>query len=83
MSEMSKGLVKVALMTADPNDDRQFMHLVRCSMQELGLTTKDVAHMFGASIPTVERWTTGKNAPLPLMRSIVYKEFIKRIDNVK
>lgn len=83
MSEMSKGLVKVALMVADPKNDRQFMHLVICSMQELNLTDKDVAEMIGVSIPTVERWKNGKNAPHPAMRPVIYKEFIKRLDALK
>lgn len=68
------------LETADPNDDRQFMHLVLASMQKLGLTKKDVAHMFGTSISTVERWVSGKNAPHPIMRPIMYKVFLKGLD---
>lgn len=33
-----------------------------------GLTTRDIAHEFDVSVPTVERWVEGKNCPHPALR---------------
>ncbi len=77
MSKMSRGLLEAALVTADPNNNQQFMHLLLFTMQELSLTVRDVAEMIGVSLPTVERWMNGQSTPHPAMRPPTYKMFVK------
>lgn len=75
---MSEAL-KTALISVEPNNNRQFMYIVRTVMQELNLTKKDIAHMFTVSIPTVERWMSGENAPHPAMRSCLYRTLLSLV----
>lgn len=55
--------------------------MVRCL--ELGIfqNSKDIAHEFDISMPTVERWLAGTNAPHPVMRGVVYKVIMELQEN--
>ena len=60
------------LQKADPKDDKVFHDIVARGMEVLRLLDTDLAHQFGVSRPTVNRWRSGANAPHPFMRKPVF-----------
>jgi len=63
------------LRAADAADGVKFGKLVAIGVDILELTTKDIAHEFACSLPTVDRWINGVNAPHPAMRPAIYDWF--------
>lgn len=57
----------------DPNDDIKFQLVLKKGVELFDLSVKDIAHEFTTSIPTVERWLSGRNAPHPAIRPLIYK----------
>ncbi len=66
------------LRGADPNSDESFKSLLLRGYDLLGITDKEVAHSFGASRPTIERWKSGANSPHPMARPMVYNWLLQR-----
>lgn len=62
-----------ALEAADLKDDLLFHALMNDGKVLLSLSDGDVAHQFGASRPTVDRWLSGKNAPHWKSRRVMYE----------
>jgi hypothetical protein len=60
------------LKKAEPTDDAAFKTLVAGGMDLMRLLDSDLAHYFGVSRPTVNRWRTGANAPHPALRKHVF-----------
>lgn len=57
------------------DDNEEFAALTRDVMEFLGLSVRQAAHQFDTSLPTIERWMTGKNAPHPIVRPTVFRFF--------
>ncbi len=67
-----------AFKNANEVMDQIFQKLFAYSLEYLKISHKEVAAKFGVSLPTVERWRSGKNAPHPIMRRIVYDWLIEK-----
>ncbi len=59
--------------------DKDFQEIVAVVIDNGFLTEMEVAREFGCSRPTVQRWKTGINAPLPGMRRVVYNCLTKKL----
>lgn len=56
----------------DSYDDGAFKEVIKDAQRILGLSDIELAHMFDASIPTIQSWLNGRNAPHPVIRPKVY-----------
>ena len=72
-----------AIKSVDEKDSEQFRYLLVEGMKLLNLFDKDIAHEFGASRPTVNRWKNGIDAPHPAMRRPVYRYLANALKSVK
>lgn len=67
----------------DPGNDKDFHEIVFGALS-LGLVSeRDLAHEFGASLSTVERWKTGQNWPHPKLRPPIYRYLWKVLQKNK
>lgn len=57
---------------ADQKDDAAFHKVVSSGMDLMSVLDSDLAHEFGVSRPTVNRWRSGANAPHPALRKHVF-----------
>jgi transcriptional regulator with XRE-family HTH domain len=60
------------VQNASQTDDAAFNSVVARGMVVLRLLDSDLATNLGVSRPTVNRWTSGANAPHPAMRKHVF-----------
>jgi hypothetical protein len=65
------------IKTLETTDDVAFTSILNEAYTGFNLEVLDVAHAFGISFPTVERWLAGKTMPHPMMRSAVFDWLIK------
>lgn len=74
LGELKTVLERIALECASPELlklSTQFRLTIDNAFQA-GMTEKDVAHFFGASLPTVARWIVRANTPHPaIMRAVI------------
>ena len=61
-----------SLQKADHENAKDFHAAVVHGMETLRLLDSDLAHQFGVSRPTVDRWRSGANAPHAAMRKVVF-----------
>jgi len=55
-------------------DSKEFhQRLTEALSKKKNLTVRMIAHEFGASFPTVERWMSGENYPHEALRDLVLK----------
>lgn len=66
----------------DPQNDGDFHLLVKEAMEALHLSDTAVAELFQMSRPSVQRWTSGRTAPHPVMRPHVYRKFLALVEKV-
>lgn len=71
------------LSTANPADKDEFVRLLSRGRDVLQLLDKDIAQIFAISPPSVSRWLTGRNAPHPAMRAVVYRELASRAKSLR
>lgn len=64
-------------LEAADTDTKTFHALLAEAAAFLKTTDGNMAQRVYVSRPTFLRWRRGKNAPLPAMRKLVYKELIK------
>lgn len=72
-----------ALKSANAEDMRTFASLVVHATELLNITDERLAIEFSVSIPTVQRWKEGVNAPYHGTRGLVLDYFSKRLAMVK
>jgi hypothetical protein len=69
----AKYLGQLYLGLNDLWNDKLFHQIINNAFKVLEfMTVKKVAHEFGCSFPTVERWLMGNSSPHPYMRRPVY-----------
>lgn len=62
---------------ADPQDDGEFVSALEEALDQIGMTSQEVANRLRVSRPTVSRWRLGKNLPHGVMRPRVIS-FLRR-----
>lgn len=60
------------LELADENDAEYFTFLLNSGIQLFNISDEEIRHRFDISMPTLQRWKNGTNAPHPAMRRPVY-----------
>ena len=76
---MSYNTEMIAAGLEYPEDDALFACIVKNCMMATGLTLTELAEEFSISVPSVERWRSGKTAPHPAMRPQIYRYFLGRL----
>lgn len=54
-------------------DDDEFEALINLDIKCFNISVYEISEQFDVSLPTVERWKKGVNAPHPYMRPMVYR----------
>jgi len=72
-------ILREFLVGADLSKDDVFAHVVRCAVDDLGLTPGELGNALSVSRPTVERWMGGVTAPHPLMREPIRRFMMRKI----
>lgn len=65
------------MQSADKEDTALFHEIIKAGVDAKYWDKKSLAHEFGTSYPTAERWINGFNAPHPAMRRGVYRYLIE------
>lgn len=77
--KIEKYFCKYGLQDEDRRSEAYFSGVVAIALNEYALEITDIAHEFGVSKPTVERWAKGVSAPMPQLRPFVLEWIVENI----